>query len=1005
MFQNCIVEGIQINYIFVRGYFIHFVQSCLPVFKNVLTLSQNLNLAKKLILTTTDFLVSRVKYNIIKKNNNRDSKANLQKNENKDIINNEDSDIDKYENYSSLYLNEGDNFFIIKNYLREYKELKKLDENDVTVIIKGLKNIVFHFLDIKEIPIFDDMLKTSQNPPGMRGTIENNFDWEAFRNIISSTNKATFFSFFGFFSSFQQLASTQNNDANKNNVNTNADNSIYNTTNNEERSTENNNISNEDIIQKILDITEDIIAALLVCWINSSEKDQIKDYCLNEFGILSSDFEDVSFLENKSNDNVMNIQSIQLKQLIIVILWNIYVKYPLPFMKNIIKLFMNENNKYIYKDKQYKLSIIEILSQMKIPTDIFILSISKNINVDNMKNLEKTQIKFKGFYPYSLNKDQSTYEAKLCQLIYSYIIFGQYGISKTNSKVDNKICLDTWNEIIDLVTILSESKSSMTLYWLYEIINAAVYKYPLREINSANYLKKKIINIIISLFNKVYEICINDNFESCYFLPTQIITPLPPSVYQAISYELYTSKISRIPTNADSVSRSQRNRNRIRSQNTINEINSKIEKNSSKSVEKNNEKNKENKDPIRNFYENVNNYVEKRQAIDSEELIVIYRNIGFICLSSLFYSTMKTIVKSDTMIPYFAVIVNGLFNIIKKNRSQNKNDQNNLENEIYVDLSTKFLYNLMKQAPSITYNSSKDKIMDFFLDPDFFNMSQKNLSLWKVIISELCQSYTNIINDLIDKINQGGGLFFSKNTDQLNIISMRRLSFIIYSCPKNMYALKLGQIMEKAKEVITKYCENPSLLSEIFLMLRVMFLRFSNENLIELIRALWPIIFTELITILTGKRKNITNELNLGCAKLIELLTISNMEEFCLYQWIFFIDSYNVDDVDIRNTDNNSQLYYLLNTQNNCFKPFAFSIAKNWNKCMDFVNQFNSKHYELFQKRSLTLQVHKIINEDELGSLIARMFTYVAIMNNFRDVLDLDSIEKVIENDFLSYSN
>ena len=507
------------------------------------------------------------------------------------------------------------------------------------------------------------------------------------------------------------------------------------------------------------------------------------------------------------------------------------------------------------------------------------------------------------------------------------------------------------------------------------------------------------MNVIVNLFYKINEICINDNFESCYVLPTQIITPLPPSVYQAISYELYTSKISRIPTNADYVTRSQRNKNR--SDTFVNEMNIKIEKNI--------EKNKENKDAIRNFYVNVNNFVEKRQAIDPDQLISIYRNIGFICLSSLFYSTMKTIIKSDKMIPYFSTIVNGLFNIIKKNRSQIKNVENNqninLDNEIYVDLSTRFLHNLMKQAPSITYNSSKDKIMEFFLDPDFFNMSPKNLCLWKDIISAFSISYTNIINDLMDKINQGGGLFFSKNTDQLNIISMRRLSFIIYSCPKNMYALKLGQIMEKAKEVITKYCENPALLSEIFLMLRVMFLRFSNENLIELIRALWPIIFTELITILTGKRKNNTNELNLGCAKLIELLTISNMEEFCLYQWIFFIDSYNVDDVDIRNNDNNSQLYYLLNTQNNCFKPFAFSIAKNWNKCMDFVNQFHSKNYELFQKRSLTLQVHQIINEDELGSLIAKMFTYVAIMNNFRDVLDLDSIEKVIENDFLSYSN
>ena len=55
------------------------------------------------------------------------------------------------------------------------------------------------------------------------------------------------------------------------------------------------------------------------------------------------------------------------------------------------------------------------------------------------------------------------------------------------------------------------------------------------------------------------------------------------------------------------------------------------------------------------------------------------------------------------------------------------------------------------------------------------------------------------------KINQGGGIFFNRNTDQQNIIAMRRLSFIIYSCPKDMYSSKLKQIMEKAKEIITKY--------------------------------------------------------------------------------------------------------------------------------------------------------------------------------------------------------
>ena len=1012
MFQKCIVSGIQLNYIFVRGYFINFVESCLPVFKNILNLGQNLNLAKKLILTNTNFLVSRVKYNNYRKNEN-----GMIKNDSKELNNNNDISDEKYENYSSLYLDEGNKYFILKNYLKEYKDLKKLDENDILVIIKGLKNIIFHFLEIKEVPN-NDILKLSNHNQIQTNNIllnyayttkknfnpiENNnssgeFNWENIKTVINTSAKTSFFSFFGFFSSSSSTPQSTTSEKKENQTSTN-DLTV------EEKIIENADISNEDIIQKILEITEDIIASLVVCWINSSENEQLKDYCLNEKGILSGDFDEMSFMENTNEEKkVVNNQGIQLKQLIITILWNIYIKYPLEFMRNIIKLFMTEDHRYISKDKQYKLSIIEILSLMKIPTDIFILSITKTIDTDKIKYSEKTQTKFNGYYPYSLNKTQATYEAKLCQLIYSYLIFGQYGISKTNAKIDSKLCLDTWNESINLITILFESKSPMTLFWLYEIINVLMYRFPIKEIGISNYTKKQISNLIINIFNKIYELSINDYYESVYAQPTQIITPLPPSVYQAISYELYTDKISKIQTEAESAKRNKKNNLKKQKKLEKNDKNKIIIVN----IEKENDNNKVNKinnnnDALRNFYENMNNYIQNKQIIETDKLIIIYRNIGFICLSSLFYSTMKTLFSNNKMMPHFVSVVNGLLSLIKKYR--NNHSQINLDNEIYVDLSTKFLHNLMKQAPTLTYNSSKDKIMEFYLNADFFNMSPKNLILWKDIISKFAQSYNDIINDLISKINQGGGIFFNRNTDEQNIIAMRRLSFIIYSCPKNMYSTKLDQIMEKAKEVITKYCENPTLLNEIFLMLRIMFLRFSNENLIELIRALWPIIFSELVTILTGKRKNTNNELNLGCAKLVELLTISNMEEFCLYQWIFFIDSYNVEDVDIRNNDNKYQLYYLLNTANNCFKPFAFSMAKNWNKCLDFLTDFNSRHFELFQKRSLTLQVQKILNEDELGSLIAKMFTYVAIMNNFRDILDLDSVEHVIENDFLSYTN
>jgi hypothetical protein len=117
------------------------------------------------------------------------------------------------------------------------------------------------------------------------------------------------------------------------------------------------------------------------------------------------------------------------------------------------------------------------------------------------------------------------------------------------------------------------------------------------------------------------------------------------------------------------------------------------------------------------------------------------------------------------------------------------------------------------------------------------------------------------------------------------------VSFIIYACNKDNYSSKLGLILEKVKEVITTYGENPTLESEIFLMIRIMFLRFSHENLIEMLRHLWPIIFSELVTIINKKKKTNSLDLTLSSLKLIELLSLANMEEFCLYQWIFVPDS------------------------------------------------------------------------------------------------------------------
>jgi len=133
--------------------------------------------------------------------------------------------------------------------------------------------------------------------------------------------------------------------------------------------------------------------------------------------------------------------------------------------------------------------------------------------------------------------------------------------------------------------------------------------------------------------------------------------------------------------------------------------------------------------------------------------------------------------------------------------------------------------------------------------------------------------------------------FFSKDGDKIKTRALRRVSFIIYACEKDHFSSKLGLILEKVKEVITTYSENPVLESEIFLMIRVMFLRFSHENLVETLRLLWPIIFGELVSIIKEKKKTTTFDLSVNSLKLIELLSLANMEEFGLYQWMFMLDS------------------------------------------------------------------------------------------------------------------
>jgi hypothetical protein len=145
LLHDCITLGIQINYIFVRSHFIYFVECCLPIFRDILDNEQNLRIAQRLLITTSDFLVRRVRYF----DNNFEGRTNYSLNHTNTntsatVLNN-----DGIKKLSHMEIGLNSKFYIIKNYLEEYKEFKILDENDVNVIIKGLKQILFHFMNIE----------------------------------------------------------------------------------------------------------------------------------------------------------------------------------------------------------------------------------------------------------------------------------------------------------------------------------------------------------------------------------------------------------------------------------------------------------------------------------------------------------------------------------------------------------------------------------------------------------------------------------------------------------------------------------------------------------------------------------------------------------------------------------------------------------------------------------------------------------------------------------------
>ena len=980
---KCLVTGMTSKYFYVRENFIDFTNSCLPYFNKVMNDSTGLHkyyeIGSRFISELTNFLSSLID---IEEKGRKDTEL-----------------FSQFDTKNSL--------FIFKNYLDEYKENKRYDENDVLLLLTGIKNILFQLLEINYME--DENLEKDKQTAY----------WVEFKKMLLDNNKKT--DFFGMFINLFD----------KSNENEKQDGEI---------SAMPKNLFSNQIFS--------LINCLLLTWINQSDKYENFDYCLNVNGILPMN-ENAKWGNLSKYDIKQQLKKIiknPIKKQVCQIGINLFKKNPVEFIDNIINIWCfnsqaKEKGKQMkgnaFKDKQYKLSIIELLISLKIPLNILLSCVAKILQrklkeIDKEKRYKKN-IKMKCYItPYEF----SLYEAKIFHFLYSYILLNPILGDSVNTNQNYYERYESWKEMVNLLNIVIEdTKIIYTHCWIYELLQLLLKKCSIKQALENSDLKKGIRDIFLYVTSKLSDASFENKFDSMYFenkkIAKKLVLPFLPHVYYNIAEELSNSDILYKKDITSTKTEKLENENDKNSFIILREDmdhEKEIYYNANNHINTNNKNNKNSlnskdemeylikgaKGKVNDFYKiyyssakGCTEYLEEHlvAVFESEILNKYYRRLAYITLKEDFYSIINEIYNLNTINKkIFVDILKGIINLIKKftdNKDEKEIDKKKREElkeekEFYAELSTDFLANLIKDNTNIITQYGKDMFISFLNGPSFFVTTPKMLRNWRKIISCAVECYPELLSDLFKSIDSGF-LLFNKGSDKDKINTLRRISFVIYSCKKDTFRKDFEDIKSKAKELLSDNEENIKLIDEIFLMMRVLFLRFSHDGVMKMIRDLWPIIFTELLNNIKDEKRKKDAELITESFKFIELLSLANVEEFTLYEWIFILDTYDINNLDTNKE--NSILSKLLDKNSKIFKPLTAEFLERQeyikvNVDDDLLKSKNNGKSELYV-------CPKKGNVRELKDGVKKFFYSIIDMNSYKVPVNYEQIEDIIENDFL----
>ncbi|KRW99885.1 hypothetical protein PPERSA_12561 [Pseudocohnilembus persalinus] len=694
-------------------------------------------------------------------------------------------------------------------------------------------------------------------------------------------------------------------------------------------------------------------------------------------GIFSYNFDDFKVFNQLLQEDILKLksqgESDVVKRHVLEVLSPLSQKFSMHFVNAILQTWMIQCTKEFFDEAQYNVTMIklmEVLITLDITPDAIFTALLSTPVVQSIQQFYTRK--------YQLKKQTHLYIFDFAQQENNILFFLYTYLSYTSLTVIQKSKLKMiWQEGLKLLQIFRLSMVPQTTFWTQEILLLLSRKFSPSEILEDKSLKKEIHRFCKSQLNLLAII----SAQRCSFVTNidpknqdlakqkfKLLTPFTPTIYKC--YQNYSNFLK-----DDEGAENKHDYN--------------IEKiifSPSGSQQS----------------EDVLNHEEYQIRMSLMSLKTL-QNISLHLLQNIYDTNSRvTQIVKDFLVAIMPLI-----------------DDRNPQNKYLTESACEFLHSLLTISRDTLINDLKKSVSDIFMKNEFFKCTKLTLRYWTDIINMTIEK-GDILADLLQNNNVFTKLFtFSSSEYQKKIKNFERICFIIYSGKKDQYKSQLKILIDSMSVVINDpdaAYEQTALIILILFCIRILILRLSQEVQQDLFRNIWPMILTLLIQIFdkNQQKKKVNYNLQYAALKLIETISIVQMDEFYLHQWIFVFDYFGVIIEPINQLQVNSELDALQNNKQNqqngkVISPFIFTppISNSFPGTYS-ISYISQQYGEDIQqsikknKRSILLKDPLVSDENELKLKVMFFCQYMININQQRLEIEENEIESVIEDDFIT---